>query len=110
MALIYRLLPLSADKYADINQKKFYSANMQVICDANLIFLNEMIKWPGSHHDSLILESSTVRDSFENGEFGDCWVLVDSGWPLKLWLITPFDSPSAGVERRLNRLHRKRVA
>ena len=81
---------------------------MQAICDANLIFQDVVARWPGSHHDSFILQSSeNVYDRFENDEFGDCWLLDDSGYPLKKWLITPFRNPSTAEERRFNVYHRK---
>ena len=70
-------------EYAYVNRKQFYSINMQAICDANLVFQDVMARWPGSHHDSFILQSSSVYDRFENDEFGDCWLLGDSGYPLK---------------------------
>ena len=95
------------DEYAYVNRKQFHSINMQAICDANLVFQDVVARWPGSHHDSFILQSSSVYDRFENDEFGDCWLLGDSGYPLKKWLITPFGNPRTADERRFNILHRK---
>ena len=80
---------------------------MQAICDANLVFRDVVARWPGSHHDSFILQSSSVYDRFENDEFGDCWLLRDSGYPLKKWLFTPFGNPTTADKRRFNILHRK---
>ena len=70
------------------------------MCNANLIFRDVIAKWPGSHHDSFILEASTVHDGFESGEFGNCWLLGDSGYPLNslvesaihfhFWFTIPF--------------------
>ena len=99
----------SIDKYAYVIRKQHHSINMQAICDSNLIFQNVVATWSGSHHDSFILQSSTVYDRVENHEFGDCWLLGDSGYPLKKWLITPLGNPAAVEERRFNvRLyHRK---
>ena len=62
---------------------------MQAICDSNLIFQDVVARWPRSHHDFFILQFSTVCDRFENNEFGDCWLLGDSGYSLKKCLITP---------------------
>ena len=38
---------------------------VQVICDADLFFINVIAKWPGSVHDARILRQSVV---FENCE------------------------------------------
>ena len=46
------------DEYAYVNRKQFHSINMQAIYDANLIFQDVVAKWPGSHHNSFILQSS----------------------------------------------------
>ena len=97
----------SVDEYAYVNRKQFHSINIQAVCDANLIFQDVVARWPGSHHNSFILQSSNVYDWFENDEFGDCWLLGGSGYPLKKWLITPFRNPSTAEERRFNVYHRK---
>ena len=97
----------SVDEYAYVNQKQFHSINVQAICDANLIFQGVVARWPGSHHDSFILQSSNVYDRIANDEFGDCWLLDDSDYPVKNWLITPFGNPSTAEERIFNVYHRK---
>ena len=56
---------------------------MQVICNANMEFVSANTKWPGSTHDSFMLQASTVSDRLEMGEFGDSWILGDSAYPLK---------------------------
>lgn len=95
------------NEYAYVNRKKFHSINVQAVCDANFIFQDIVAKWPGSHHDSFILNTSSLYNRFEQGEFGDCWLLGDSGYSLKSWLITPLSSPSTHQERKFNKVHRK---
>ena len=97
----------SVDKYADVNQKQFQSLTVQAICNDNFIFQDVVARWPGSHHDFFTLQSSNVYDRFENDEFGDCWLLGDSGYPLKKWLITSFKNPLTAEEGRFNAYHRK---
>ena len=77
-----RIIAPSEDEYAYVNQKRYHSINIQAICNANLIFRDVAAKWPGSHHNSFILEASTVHDRCESGEFGNCWLLGDIGYPL----------------------------
>ena len=51
----------SIDEYAYINRKQYHSMNMQAICDSNLNFQDVVATWPGSHHDSFILQSFLPR-------------------------------------------------
>ena len=77
-----RIIAPSEDEYACVNRKSYHSINIQAVCNANLIFRDVVAKWPGSHHDSFILEASTEHDRFESGEFGNYWLLGDNGYPL----------------------------
>ena len=77
-----RIIAPSEGEYAYVNRKRYHSINIQAICNANLIFRDVVAKWPGSHHYSFILKASTLHDRFESGEFGNCWLLGDSGYPL----------------------------
>ena len=70
-------------EYLYVNRKKFHSISVQAICDANLCFLDVVAKWPGSSHDSFSLQVSRVYDRFEASDFGEGWLLGDSGYPLK---------------------------
>ena len=88
-------------------EKKFYFINIQGICDANLLFLDVVAKWPGSIHDFLILQTSQVNDDFKNGKYADSWLLGDSGYPLKNWLMTLINQPVTSAERNFNEVHRK---
>ena len=76
----------SIDHNAYVNRKQYHSINMQAICDSNLIFQDVKARWPESHYDSFVSQSSTVYNRFENEEFGNCWLFDDSGYPLKKWL------------------------
>ena len=95
------------DEYAYVNRKNFHSKNIQGICDANLVFLDVVAKWPGSSHDSLILQASQLNDDFEQGTYGDSCLLGESGYPLKKWLITPIPSVATSAERNFNFRYRK---
>ena len=70
-----RIIAPSEDDYAYVNRKRKHSIKIQAICNANLIFRDEVAKCP---HGSFILEAPTVHDRFESGEFGNCRLLGDS--------------------------------
>ena len=64
-------------------------------------------KWPGSHNDSSILNLSSIADRFIRKEFGDSWLLGDSGYGLKDWLTTPYLDSSTPEEKMFNISHEK---
>ena len=97
----------SQDECANINRKIFHSINVQSVCDSNIIFEDVVSKWPGSHHDSFILQSSALYQKFENNSFGDAWLLGNSGYPLKKWLMTPLSNPVSYPEQKYNIAHQK---
>ena len=49
------------------NKKGFMSINVQAICDVDRMINNIVAGWPGSTHDSRILNNSVIRDEFEEG-------------------------------------------
>ena len=56
-----RITAPSEDEYANVNRKRYHSINIQAVCNANLIFRDVVAKWLGSHHDSFLLEASSVH-------------------------------------------------
>ena len=94
-------------EYAYVNRKGFHSINIQGICDANLLFRDVVARWPGSSHDSFILETSGIYEKFEQRLFDDSWLLGKSGYSLKPWLLTPIANPRCAEESKYNNLHRK---
>ena len=103
-------IPLIAphqDEFAYVNRKRFHSTNIEGICDANLLFLDVVAKWPGLSYDSFLLETSQVNDDFENGKYADSWLMGDSGYPRKNWLMTPITQPATSAKCNFNEVHRK---
>lgn len=66
-------------------------------------FTNAVVKWPGSTHDSFILANSSVPQLMET--LSGPWILGDSGYPLKKWLLTPFNEPRGIKEENYNQAH-----
>lgn len=87
------------------NRKTYFSLNVQAACTANLKVVNLVARWRGSVHDSTIFNNSRLRAQFENGEFGDSFLLGDSGYPCKNYLLTPILNPSTAAENRYNTAH-----
>lgn len=101
------IAPPGDDEYAFVNRKNFRAINIQAVCDANMCFQDVYARCPGSAHDSFVLRQSALHDRFEAGEFGEGWLLGDSGYSLKNWLLTPIANPSSDLEVKYNRAHRK---
>ncbi|XP_062620963.1 putative nuclease HARBI1 [Saccostrea cucullata] len=88
-----------------VNRKNYHSINTMAVCDANLKFLNVVAKWPGSSHDSFVWNNSTLCQILENKIISRGWLLGDSGYPLKPYLLTPVLNPTTGKENAYNTAH-----
>ncbi|KAK0149992.1 putative nuclease HARBI1 [Merluccius polli] len=87
-----------------VNIKGRHSINVQLVCDADLIITNCVVKWPGSVHDARILrESALYRDLQTNRPDGI--ILGDSAYPLLPWLMTPFLTANTPAQARFNTAH-----
>ncbi|CAC5411480.1 HARBI1 [Mytilus coruscus] len=67
-------------------------------------FTNTVVKWPGATHDAVILANSNIPTIME-GQNG--WLLGDSGYGLKKWLMTPLMNPNSQQEIGYNKSHCK---
>lgn len=65
----------SINESAFVNRKHFHSINVQIICDANMLFTNVVARWPGSTHDSFIWRNSSVGRRLEAGAVRDGYLL-----------------------------------
>ncbi|XP_026738240.1 putative nuclease HARBI1 [Trichoplusia ni] len=87
------------------NRKGYFSINVQAVCDANLLFMNVVARWPGSAHDATIFNNSELRAQCESGLFGNKWLLGDSAYPLKSYLLTPLLNPQTQSQQLYNEAH-----
>ena len=71
-----------------------------------------MARWPGSTHDSFVFKQSLLFNTLEGKHsFEDGYLLGDSGYPCKPYLITPYPNPINAKQEAFNRAHCKtRVA
>lgn len=90
------------NEHVYVNRKNFHSINVQAICDAKMRFTNVVVLWPGSTHDSFVWEQCAIKNQFLNGEHGDGYLIGDSGYALRPYLITPLPEPIDLRERNFN--------
>uniref|UniRef100_A0A3B3SZR7 DDE Tnp4 domain-containing protein n=1 Tax=Paramormyrops kingsleyae TaxID=1676925 RepID=A0A3B3SZR7_9TELE len=91
-----------------INRKGRHSINVQLVCDADLIITNCVVKWPGSVHDARILrESALYRDLQTNRPDGI--ILGDTNTPAKARFNTAHCRARCAIWR-LNGVLKRRFA
>ncbi|XP_059928879.1 putative nuclease HARBI1 [Gadus macrocephalus] len=95
----------SEHEFAYVNRKHVHTINVQVVCDAHMNFTNIVARWPGATHDSFILTHSSVGNRLQAGAGRDGWLLGDSGYPLRRWLLTPVLNAQSAEEQRYNEVH-----
>jgi hypothetical protein len=88
------------------NRKSFFSINVQAVCDANLKIRNIVARWPGSVHDSTIFNDSSICAQLENGRYEDGFLLGDSGYACRSFILTPLLNPRTPAEEAYNNSHR----
>lgn len=88
-----------------ICRKGYPAINVQVVCNHQGIFCDIVAKWPGSTHDSFVWANSAVCQVAEEGGFRDSWLLGDSGYPLRPYLLTPVQHPATNSEEQFNQAH-----
>ncbi|XP_020298875.1 putative nuclease HARBI1, partial [Pseudomyrmex gracilis] len=84
------------------NRKGIFSINVQAVCNSALKFVDIVARWPGSTHDSTILNASTIRARFMNGEMGNALLLGDGGYACSHFLLTPLSEPHTQAEQLYN--------
>lgn len=93
-----------------VNRKNFHSINLHGVLDHKEKFLHVVARWPGldfiskqnffsSTHDAFIVRHSELWGAMENREM-DGFVLGDSGYPNRFWLLTPFANPATQAEQK----------
>ncbi|XP_069687300.1 putative nuclease HARBI1 [Periplaneta americana] len=87
------------------NRKGYFSVNVQVISDANLLIRDIVARWPGSVHDSTIFSNSHIRAQFEMGAIDEGILLGDSGYPLRKYLLTSYLHPETRPQHNYNAAH-----
>lgn len=97
----------SIDEHLYVCRKGYHALNVQCIATASLKFSNVVATWPGNTHDAFIWSNSAICDDFENHVITGGYLLGDSAYPLKPYLLTPLADPTDGAQRQYNRAHKK---
>lgn len=99
-----RIVAPRVNEHLYVNRKRYHSINVQVVSDANYKILDIVARWPGSVHDARILEESGLKLLFEQNLMPEgCYLLGDSGYPCRPWLLTPYLNPQPGAKVNYNR-------
>ena len=88
------------------NRKGYFSINCQAVCDADLKIRNIVARWPGSVHDSTIFNDSSLCARLENGEYGEDFLVGDSGYACRPFLLTSLVNPRTPGEQAYNDAHK----
>ncbi|XP_053315964.1 transcription termination factor 4, mitochondrial isoform X1 [Spea bombifrons] len=88
------------------NRMHYHSINVQVVCDSNMNILDVVSQFPGSTRNSYILRQSGIHERFESGDFNGGWLLGESSYGVKSWLLTPVCNPATNAEAEYNSAHR----
>lgn len=71
------------------NRKKFHSIILQGICNADMMFIDAFVGFPGSVHDARVLRESFIfEEALSRCEGG--YLLGDAAYPLLSWLLPPY--------------------
>ena len=98
-------VPISAPSHLHTdyyNRKGWYSMLIQGLVDANYCFLDVCVGWPGSVHDARVFANSVLYNEIEHnyiltnstmivsGVHIPIYMIGDSAYPLKTWVMKPF--------------------
>lgn len=80
------------------NRKGYMSINVQAIGSANLEILDLVARWPGSSQDQTIWNASYRNALFESNRYGDAFLLADSGYMNRPYIMMPLENPTTPEE------------
>lgn len=83
------------------NRKGYFSINTQCICNPSLKIMDIVARWPGSCHDQIIFDNSSIKHKFETGVIKG-YLLGDGGYEVKPYLMTPLLNPTTRSQQLYN--------
>ncbi|XP_041968773.1 putative nuclease HARBI1 [Aricia agestis] len=100
--------PNKEEEHLYFCRKHYHSLNVQMICDHNCNILSVNAKFGGATHDAFIWENSNINDYIQSLHRQNeiVWLLGDSGYPQRPWLMTPYlDPPPNSMKEVYNGAH-----
>ncbi|CAI6377785.1 unnamed protein product [Macrosiphum euphorbiae] len=95
--------PGGPDLEAFRNRKGYFSLNVQAVyCGPSMEFMDIVVRWPGSYHDSFIFSSSYANKYFDERTH-NMLLLGDGGYACKTYLFTPLRNPVTPPELKYNK-------
>ncbi|XP_069981458.1 putative nuclease HARBI1 [Penaeus vannamei] len=85
-------------------RKGFFSLNVMGVCDTSLELVNDIANRPGSAHDARIFNESKLCEKLRSGIYKG-FLLGDSGYPCRSYILTSFGNPSTDKQRRPVKAH-----
>ena len=71
-----------------VNRQSRFTINMQLYCDCNCVFMDVVVKWPGSMHDARVFSNSTLNAMFKSGEILSCLRrIVENEDPIQVFIL-----------------------
>ncbi|KAI4455559.1 hypothetical protein MML48_9g00005574 [Holotrichia oblita] len=107
-----RIVDPNYPEHLYVNRKGYHSINVQLVSDSNLRILNVNARYPGSTNGAFIWSNynlnATLQQLHANGHT-DYFLLGDSGYPLRTWILTPLEEdPAEGTPGyRYNMAHKR---
>lgn len=97
----------STEENQYVNRKFYHSLNVQAVSGPTGLLHNVEVNWPGSNHDAFILRfGSNVWSHMERSPHHG-YILGDSAYPLREWLLTPLSNPTTPSELAYNSAHKR---
>ncbi|XP_069098681.1 putative nuclease HARBI1 [Pleurodeles waltl] len=101
------ICPPSDTEYVYRNRKGQHSLNIQVVCNAKCLITDLVARYPGSTQDCYIFRHCGLYERLSRGDFGDGWLLGDSAYFIRPWIMTPYLEPGTPRQRRYNAAHKQ---
>ena len=75
-----------------VNRKGIFALNCQLVVNHRGCITNLSCRWPGSLHDSRVLQESNLQDVLDRYLLGEHYLLGDSGYACQTNLLTPYQT------------------
>ncbi|VEN53564.1 unnamed protein product, partial [Callosobruchus maculatus] len=83
-------------------RKQYFGYNVQTVSDPSLKIRDIVARWPGSTHDETIFNNSQLKQHFESGHYGNYFLVGDSGYRLRPYLMTKLMSCTTEAHNLFN--------